>query len=243
MRVRQRMYLAGLLAVVGVFLVGIGLAQTSVDDHDDAPGTATERPVFAAAEGNAAPDDPISLPAPSIGTNVDSSETAPVGPAPESAPVVPTRVRIPSIGVNASMTGLGLNPDRTLEVPENVGVAGWWTGRSVPGEVGPSIVVGHIDSRIAGPGVFHQLFRLSAGDTVEFERSDGSIAEFRVTDSERVAKDEFPTERVYGDTDEPTLRLITCGGNFDRVTRSYDDNVIVYAEYLGTREPPPVSRS
>ncbi|MCH8993175.1 MAG: class F sortase [Acidobacteria bacterium] len=148
----------------------------------------------------------------------------------------PTTVRIASIGVDATIIDLGLNPDRTLEVPEDIRLTGWWTGRSVPGEEGPSIVVGHIDSAAQGAGVFFRLRELDVGDVIYVERSDGSVAEFRVTETELVLKDEFPTEKVYGSTEGSQLRLITCGGSFDRSARSYLGNLIVYAEHVGTTE-------
>jgi sortase (surface protein transpeptidase) len=151
----------------------------------------------------------------------------------------PERVHIASIGVDATIIDLGLNPDRTLEVPEDIRLTGWWTGRSVPGEEGPSIVVGHVDSAAAGPGVFWRLRELNIGDVIHIERSDGSISEFRVIETELVLKDEFPTEKVYGSTEGSQLRLITCGGSFDQSARSYLGNVIVYAEHVGTTQTPP----
>lgn len=150
----------------------------------------------------------------------------------------PTRVRIGKIDVDATIIDLGLNPDRTLEVPEDIRLTGWWTGRSVPGEDGPSIVVGHVDSAAQGPGVFWRLRELDVGDLIHVERSDGSIAEFRVTETELILKDEFPTDKVYGSTEGSKLRLITCGGDFDYGKRSYLGNLIVYAEHLDTTEVP-----
>lgn len=147
-------------------------------------------------------------------------------------PIAPQRVRIPRIGVDAAVIDLGINPDGSLEVPSDFGLTGWFTGRAVPGEVGPSIVVGHVDSR-SGPAVFYRLRDLDVGDLVQIERSDGLDAWFRVSEVVLVEKDEFPTEAVYGATDESALRLITCGGSFDSDERSYLGNLIVYAEHLG----------
>ncbi len=153
-----------------------------------------------------------------------------------NANVVPTRVRIVSIGVDAPMIDLHKNADNTLEVPQDIRVSGWYTGRSVPGELGPSVVVGHVDSAAQGAGVFYRLRELEVGDLVTIERSDGSTAECRVTDSELVLKDEFPTEKVYGSVEGSKLRLITCGGTFDGSARSYLGNVIVYADHIVTTE-------
>lgn len=150
--------------------------------------------------------------------------------------VYPVRVRIPAISVDAAVVDLGLNQDGTLEVPADFDVTGWYTGRSVPGDIGPSVVVGHVDSH-TGPAVFIELSRLEPGDLVQIDRSDGLVAWFQIRELKQVDKDEFPTQQVYGDTAEPTLRLITCGGEFDRSARSYRDNLIVFADHLGNSAP------
>jgi len=186
-------------------------------------------------------DTPTTTMAPTA--TIDTLQAATEAAADRPPPDRPTKVRIASIGVDATIIDLGLNPDRTLEVPEDIRLTGWWTGRSVPGEDGPSIVVGHIDSAAQGAGVFFRLRELDVGDVIHVERSDGSIAEFRVTETELVLKDEFPTEKVYGSTDGSQLRLITCGGSFDRSAGSYLGNLIVYAEHVGTTESVPSESS
>ncbi len=152
--------------------------------------------------------------------------------------VYPVRVRIPSIDVDSDVIDRGLNTDGTLEVPSDFGLTGWYTGRSAPGELGPSVVVGHVDSW-NGPAVFFRLRDLETGDLIEIDRSDGLVAFFRVDDIVLVDKDEFPTEQVYGATEQPTLRLITCGGGFDETARSYLGNLIIYAQHLGNYPAPP----
>jgi LPXTG-site transpeptidase (sortase) family protein len=146
--------------------------------------------------------------------------------------VYPVRIRIPAISVDAAVVDLGLDQDGTLEVPTDFDVTGWYTGRSVPGDIGPSVVVGHVDSH-TGPAVFVELSRLEVGDLVQIDRSDGLVAWFQIRELTQVDKDEFPTQQVYGDTEEPSLRLITCGGDFDRSARSYRDNLIAFADHLG----------
>lgn len=162
-----------------------------------------------------------------------STESPTAEDAPEAVgdDVRPVRVRIPEIDVDADVIDLGLNVDGTLEVPTDFAQTGWYTGRSVPGAVGPSVVVGHVDS-FSGPAVFYQLSDLEAGDTIEIHRSDGVVARFRVTRTKMVDKDEFPTVEVYGPTEAPTLRLITCGGDFDQSARSYEGNFLVFAEHV-----------
>lgn len=140
----------------------------------------------------------------------------------------PVAVEIPTISVTADLVDLGLNDDRTLEVPSAFDVAGWYTGRPPPGAIGPAIIVGHVDSR-DGPAVFHRLRELAPGDRVLVHRADASTARFTVDRVEQHPKDDFPTQAVYGPTDDSTLRLITCGGPFDRNRSSYDDNIVVFA--------------
>jgi Sortase domain len=143
-------------------------------------------------------------------------------------PARPVRLEIPSIGVDAPIVPLGLNPDRTLEVPSDFGDTGWWSGGPRPGERGPAVIAGHVDS-YTGPAVFFRLWELRPGAAVVVMRRDGSRARFSVLGSERYRKAEFPTSRVYGPTRGATLRLITCSGTFDRVSGHYLDNTVVYA--------------
>jgi hypothetical protein len=154
------------------------------------------------------------------------------GATPQSSPVVqaanPTTIRIPGIGVEASMIPLGLRGDGTIEVPDDFDQTGWWVDGPEPGETGPAVVLGHVDSR-QGPAVFFELRDLQPGEAVHIDRMDGSTVTYVVDRVERHPKTDFPTEAVYGPTTEPVLRLVTCGGSFDRSRRSYDDNIIVFA--------------
>ncbi|TDQ52376.1 class F sortase [Actinorugispora endophytica] len=153
----------------------------------------------------------------------------PGGPEPlaRSAPV---HLSIEEIGVDAPLVRLGLNPDGTLQDPplEEAGLAGWYSLGAAPGEAGPAVITGHLDTR-TGPSVFLRLGELRRGDTVRVRRADGSEPEFTVQRVERVAKEDFPAEQVYGPVDHPALRLITCGGEFDRATGHYSENTVVYA--------------
>jgi hypothetical protein len=152
-------------------------------------------------------------------------------PAEEDAPT-PVRLALPTLGVDTELIALGLEDDGSLEVPEDAHVAGWWAGGAGPGERGPAVVVGHVDSH-EGPGVFVDLGDLTPGDRVVIVREDGSAVHFDVERLERHPKDDFPTEAVYGATDAPTLRLVTCSGEFDPTARSYDDNLVVFLTLAG----------
>lgn len=148
--------------------------------------------------------------------------------APPAAAVRPTRLHIPSLGVRSDLVDLILNAAGTLEPPASPAVPGWFTGAAIPGEPGPAVLAGHVDSR-TGPGVFFALKDLRVGAEVVVERSDGRTARYRVVEVLVVAKADFPTARVYGPTPVPELRLITCGGDFDRRTGRYLGNVVVSA--------------
>jgi sortase (surface protein transpeptidase) len=154
----------------------------------------------------------------------------------------PMTVRIPRIGVSAEVIDLGLRSDNTLDVPSDFSQTGWYERGAAPGDPGPSVIVGHIDSK-TGPAVFHGLQRLVEGDLVYVERSDGFTARYRVTGASRVSKESFPTEQVYGPSVDPVLRLITCGGAFDRDAGSYNGNLIVFAEHLGNVLTEPASEA
>jgi hypothetical protein len=147
---------------------------------------------------------------------------------PKRRPALPVRIEIPGIGVKAPIIRLGLNPDKTLEVPKDFGDTGWWSGGPRPGEPGPAVIAGHVDS-YTGPAVFYRLSELRPQDTVIVVRRDGTRGRFSVVGSARYPKSDFPTQRVYGATSGPTLRLITCGGAFDRSTGHYVDNTVVFA--------------
>ncbi len=125
---------------------------------------------------------------------------------------------------------MGLRKDRggALQVPEDANRAGWYSQGSAPGDDGPAVIAGHVDS-YRGPGIFASLASLQPGQLVHVRRSDGTVVDFAVQEVASYPKSEFPTERVYGSDGTPTLRLITCGGEFDRGAGSYLSNVVVYA--------------
>jgi len=143
----------------------------------------------------------------------------------------PLAVRIPKIDVEAPIDGLGVDAENALEVPEDSERVGWWTGGAEPGQPDPAVLVGHRDSS-TGPAVFIGLGELEPGDEIEVDRADGTTARFAIERLESHPKTEFPTSSVYGATDGSSLRLITCFGAFDEVERSYDDNLVVYANLI-----------
>jgi LPXTG-site transpeptidase (sortase) family protein len=140
---------------------------------------------------------------------------------------LPVRLRIPVLGVDTTLQTIGRDASGAIGVPVSPTVAAWFDEGPRPGQAGPAVVVGHVDSA-KGPGVFVRLNQLKAGAAVYVDRADGTTIRFRVTTVTRVPKTDFPTDKVYAPTLNPSLQLVTCGGSFDRGRRSYHDNVIVY---------------
>jgi sortase (surface protein transpeptidase) len=142
----------------------------------------------------------------------------------------PAELIIPGIDATSALVELGLNADQTIQVPpvDTPLQAGWFTGAPKPGEPGPAVVLGHVNGG-GRAGIFSRLHELTTGDEVLIRRTDNTTVRFTVTRVDQVPKTHFPTEDVYGDTTGPELRLITCGGTFDKNAHSYRDNVIVYA--------------
>ena len=128
---------------------------------------------------------------------------------------------------------VGLREDGTLEVPPGSpgAPAAWYTGSPKPGDPGPAVILGHVNAEDGGPGIFADLRQLQPGDEVQVQREDGTTAVFLVLSGELYPKDAFPTEKVYGTTVLPELRLITCDG-YDSKTGTFEDNYVVYARLL-----------
>jgi sortase (surface protein transpeptidase) len=147
------------------------------------------------------------------------------GPAAAGRPV---SIAIPAVGVEARVVPVGLRPDRAMEVP-GVDQAGWYELGPRPGEAGPAVIVGHVDSH-SGPAVFFRLGELRRGDRIVVGQAGGATRSFFVERVERRAKEALPVERIWNRTRKPVLWLITCGGSFDRSTGHYRDNIIVYAK-------------
>ena len=148
-------------------------------------------------------------------------------PATLAAPL-PIALRIPAIGVRTRLIRLGLTRQGKLQVPTSPSVAGWYTSSPRPGEIGSSIIAGHIDSYL-GPGIFYRLRELHPGNRIYVRQADDKLAIFRVTGVHQYPKAHFPTAAVFGPAPDAELRLITCGGTFDHATHNYLSNVVVYS--------------
>lgn len=210
--------LAVLLVLAGIVVLVVGIrGQRHAPQPSPAAASTSAPATVAASTGTAAP-----------------GSAAPQGPVlPKSTP---THLTIPAIGVSSSLLELGLNEDRTVQVPplSKDSKAGWYTGSPTPGQLGPSLLLGHVDSAEYGPGVFFKLGALHKGDTVDVTRADSTVAVFRIDRVAAFPKNHFPTLEVYGDTANAQLRLITCGGKFDFSARSYESNIVVFASLVSS---------
>ena len=206
---------AVLLVLAGAVAVGFGL---HAQRHAPQPSAAAAVPTASPA-----------------GPGVTSK--APKGPI--LAAATPTTLSIPSIGVDTSgLLRLGLNADRSVQVPPlaRKSQAGWLDVSPAPGQLGPAVLLGHVDSKEYGPGIFFKLGALRRGAMVSVGRSDHSVAVFRVDRVVSYPKNQFPTLDVYGNTDSAALRLITCGGKFDLSRHSYESNIVAYASLVSSHQ-------
>ncbi|MFE4972246.1 class F sortase [Kitasatospora sp. NPDC056651] len=213
-----RLLRAGMAAAA----VGLLLVYNSVDTGSDS-GTAEGQPAPPAAGAPA-------LPGPADAAAAAPGAPGAGPPAPPLKRARPTRLRIPQIAVDAPFTELTLNPAGQLNAPppDDKNLVGWYRDGVTPGERGSAVLAGHVDTT-KGPAVFLLLSFLLPGNKIEVSREDGTVAVFSVDTVETFAKDAFPDAKVYGRTPDAQLRLITCGGAYDKQRRDYLDNVVVFA--------------
>lgn len=173
----------------------------------------------------AEPVPPPALPAPMVG-----STSAPPTAVPGLERSEPVKISIESIKLRAWVDQIGLEPDGTLEEQpfSRANRAAWYRLGPAPGQVGPAVITGHVDTKTS-VAVFFYLSRLRPGDEVVVTRADGRTATFTVDWLGSFPKTQFPTQLVYGPTNYPALRLVTCGGVFNRAAGSYEDNIVVFA--------------
>ncbi len=157
------------------------------------------------------------------------NETPPQAEVSKFARSQPTQLRIPSLDLRTTFVApLTLNTDKTISVPDSYTQVGWYINGATPGENGSAVILGHVDSK-DGPAIFYSLGQLHKDDEISIERQDGTTAVFLVDKLERYPQDTFPTEEVYGKTNSPTLKLVTCSGTFNKGKQTYSHNLVVYA--------------
>ena len=230
---RRGVILAAAATVVLVLLAGIvltlGLRHQGPPQPAPAPATAAAPSTPAPSATSAGPG---ATPTPS-GTPTTKAAHKPVDLGPILPGSPPVRLDIASIGVHTStFVDLGRGPDGSIEVPQNFAAAGFYTLGPTPGQFGPAVIAGHVDSH-QGPAVFYRLGALKVGATVSVGRRDGTTARFIVDKVAAYPKAQFPTTEVYGNTtSRAELRLITCGGSFDDRSGHYVNNVVAFAHLV-----------
>ncbi|MFB6550327.1 MULTISPECIES: class F sortase [unclassified Streptomyces] len=156
---------------------------------------------------------------------------APLGDA------LPQRLDVPGLDIQAPVVARGLDTEGAIEPPpfDRPGSVGWYADGVSPGEAGTALMVGHVDTETK-PAVFYEISTLEPGETIRVLRDDAEVAEFTVDDVQVLTRDGFDAQQAYGphSTGRAELRLITCGGTFDRATNSYTANVVVSAYLTGT---------
>ncbi|WP_370964666.1 class F sortase [Amycolatopsis sp. cg9] len=151
-------------------------------------------------------------------------------PAPDEPPVRPVRLSIPRIGVTAKVTPAGVDQAGAFSVPPSVDTVGWYRfGPALDSPAGSLVIGGHVDSASAGPGAFFRLRELDPGSTLSLTGEDGATRSYVVVAREQIPKDEIDLQPYFATTGSPRITLFTCGGSFDRVARSYRDNIVVTA--------------
>ncbi|MEU4362254.1 class F sortase [Promicromonospora sp. NPDC023987] len=237
---RRRRHTVVVAACAALIVVGGGAvtwAATQQVESPPAPPAASSTAQAPPASSTAPENDPAeaSTSAPSTAgskpTAGSSTSSPEVEPLPASPPVA---VRLPGIDVESPVHGLGLDEEGKLQVPsgERYNEVAWYDGSPTPGEVGPAVLEGHVTGTGYAPSVFFELGNTRKGDRIEVDRADGSTATFEVTEVKSSPKDDFPRIDVYGATDGPELRVITCGGTFDKDAGRHLDNVIVFAKLV-----------
>jgi hypothetical protein len=224
---RRRLPPVAALAVV-LLLAGAALMAGALRSQHHAP----QPPASAAVPFQPGATGSVAYPA--VPSGAATSSSRPSGPTLRRA--LPLHLSIPNIGVESDLLQLGLNPDRSVQVPplSRHSEAGWYRYSPTPGQLGPSVILGHVDSAEYGPAVFFRLGALRPGNRVSVTRADDTVAVFRVDRVVAYPKDHFPTLTVYGNTDNAALRLITCGGRFDLSTRNYESNIVAYASLVSS---------
>lgn len=228
---RGRVMTATLAGVLMMVAVALFLVAATAQQPAASPSPSAAIPAREGSRGS------------SISTSVASAATVrtTADATPSVGPILglsrPVLLDVPRIGIHdARLMELGLAKDGAIQVPPlgKNSPAGWYRDSPTPGQLGPAVIVGHLDSAWAGPAIFYQLGALRPGDIVTVTRADRIVAVFRVDSVEKYAKSAFPTLRVYGNTDHSALRLITCGGRFNTAKRSYEDNIVVYAHLVSS---------
>jgi LPXTG-site transpeptidase (sortase) family protein len=148
-----------------------------------------------------------------------------------SGPIVPTRLRVPSLGIDANIEDVGVRSNGEMDVPGNVWNAGWLNTSVRPGEVGNAVMAGHLNS-LRGGAVFLQLDKLNVGDKIYVSDKWGWELTFEVAEKAAYEPANAPLDRIFGNSSDRMLNLITCTGDFIPNELTYNKRLVVYTKLV-----------
>lgn len=220
-----------LIAALGVALaVGAPAGWWALHDSPPGPeGRGTAQELAITTPSAPAPTSAPSAPAPTASVPIQTGAlTASTGPA------APSRVLIPSLDISATVIAEGVEPTGEMALPEDVCQVGWYRYSVPPGSAaGSTVLAGHVDSAEQGEGAMFRLRQAEVGAIVSVLSIDGTQRDYRVVAREEFAKDTVPLDDLFARDGQHRLTLITCGGQFDAATRSYESNIVVTAVPVG----------
>lgn len=233
------MYLLLTMVLLAVAALLMGRYFTTPTPPEVASGLGSIPAATAQAVPGPAPSGTASPPVPATPKARAAAKpppAAPTRPAPSPSTMkaaTPLSINAPTVEITSSLGQVAMNPNGTIEVPTNPDQAAWYRLGPTPGQLGPAVIVGHLDS-IKGPAVFYRLSSLRPGQIINITRSDKTVAHFRIDAINTYRRDHFPTQAVYGPINYAGLRLITCGGAYNKNAKAYDSNVVVFATLIHT---------
>ena len=227
-----------ILGVAGAVLLMAGVIAVLIAVRGQR--SAPQPPPAAASPVNVIPTATPSAPGSAVPGPTRTPGSSPAAGPKTRGPIlahsIPMRLQIPAINVDSTLNQIGLDGKGEISTPPLAkdSHAYWLTVSPAPGQLGPSTIIGHVDSAAYGPGVFFKLGALRQRDTISIGRADGAVAVFEVERVVEYPKAQFPTQAVYGNIDHAGLRLITCGGLFNPSQHSYESNLVVYASLVSS---------
>lgn len=231
-------------AVAAVLLTSLTLGVSGCGSAAAPQASTTTQAAPSLSSPSPAPSTPTQITPTRIPTTPAAPAPAPAAPAAPAAPKVlgeilapsaPVTLSIPDIGLTNNLMTLGRDTNGEAEVPPEAegSPAGWYQYSPTPGELGPSVILGHVNTTTSPEGVFYRLHELKEGEQFSVTRADGTVAVFAVDRTEVFKKAEFPTLAVYGNTERAEIRLITCGG-YEAATGDFTENTVVYGHLLSS---------
>lgn len=219
-------------AAAGVLLTSIAFGTTACAPQDQSN---------AAAAPPAAQTSAVATP--SISTAPTTSPPAPIPVLPAkpatTGPILeasdPVSLQAPDVGINISLVALGQAADGSMEIPgvKQGDPGGWYKYSPTPGQLGPSVILGHVNTESSNIGIFYRLHEMKPGQQFSIVRADNTVAVFEVDKLTEVVKATFPTLDIYGNTDRAEIRLITCGG-YDPASGDFKKNTVVFGHLISS---------